>query len=143
MAQEKKPMNDGVIARHSVVIQTINMNDLRVTCKSDAFMRKIIGWYADLTKAAIKPQEKQKYTNAVILDSARKDKHFGEYDWENIIIDYMLSLGYELMGDGQSTKITKYEDGRQEIKLIFLSTANKIPSALEGGSVAPPQYTHQ
>ena len=66
---------------------------------------------------------------------------FGEYDWENILIDYLLGkLGYQLLGDGNSTQVIDGQGARQQKKLIFLSPA----IAKEEGYIhAPPQYTHQ
>ncbi len=130
MAEQKEAGPSGI--QHTVVVATINNNDIRVICNNDNFMKEFKHWYTDMTKEKIIPCQKAKYTKAIILDSARKDRIFGEYDWENIIIDYLLSLNYQLLGDGNSTKTSTTEHGRQQSKLIFLSP----PVAM----AAPPQY---
>ena len=119
MAQEAQS-----IPRHSVIIQTYNNNDLRVTVNNDEAMKNISHWYTQTTKELVKPCKKQKYTKAIILDCARKDRVFNESDWQGIVIDYMLSLGYELIGDGNSTKLTQAEYGRQQINHIFITTSS-------------------
>ena len=135
MAEQKAPEKN---ARYSVVFQTNNNNDLRVTCKNDAFMKEIKHWYTSLTGANIKPIPKQKYTQAVILDSARKEKNFGEFDWESIVIDHMMTLGFQLVSDGRSTQMISTQYSKQEVKIFFLSPA---PSVAEGSG--PPKYTMQ
>lgn len=122
-------------SRYTVVIQTANSNDLRVTCKNSEFIKDIAGWYGQLTKQAVKYSKRQKFTNAVTLDCARKDKAFNEQDWEGIVIDYMLSKGFEPLGNGIAVKFVTMEHGRQELKFIFLSPKVSVAN--------PPQYTLQ
>ena len=124
-----------MIGRHVAVVSTINNNDLRVRCNDENFMKEFQHWYTTLTKDSdpkVKVDGKSKYTKAIILDGARKDKRFGEYDWDGIIMDYMFSIGYELCGSGNSTKIANTEYGRQELRYVFISPEEK--------AAAPPQY---
>lgn len=117
-----------MIGRHVAVISTINNNDLRVRCNDANFMKEFQHWYTTLTKDTdpkVKVDGKSKYTKAIILDGARKEKRFGEYDWDSIIMDYMFTLGYELSGSGNSTKISNTEHGRQELKYVFISPEEK------------------
>merc|ERR1712062_2722 len=113
-----------------------NNNDLRVTCKDAGFIKEMSAWYLS-QKGSVKPSKSQTCTRAIYLDSARKDKMFGEYDWEGIIIDYMLEKGYELVGNGLAVKFNTFDHGRQELKFIFLSTP-KVPVAQPN----PPKYTN-
>eukprot|EP01083_Nonionella_stella_P249610 862935_1 len=121
-------------SRYTVVFQSQNNNDLRVTCNNDKAIKTIANWYQKQTKEIAKPQ-KSKFTKAMILDCARKDKNFGTYDWENIIMDYMLANGYELFGAPVAVKMTTGDYPRQEIKLIFISPVVS--------SSNPPTYTMQ
>ena len=117
-----------MIGRHVAVISTVNNNDLRVRCNDDNFMKDFQHWYQTLVKDSnpkIKVDGKSKHTKAIILDGARKDKIFGEYDWDNIIIDYMYNLGYTLCGAGNATKVSNTEHGRQQLKYIFISSEEK------------------
>merc|ERR1712129_575289 len=89
--------------------------------------------------------KKATFVKAIMLDGARKDKVFGEYDWECIIIDQMYAMGYTLISDGQAAQRSKSEYGRQEIKLLFLSAQKQSapPIYNEGGKEAVPAYTNQ
>ena len=136
MAQQAEG-KDGIEAQYSLVVSTCNNNDLRVTCSRDAVIKGFTNWYTKLTNGEGKVKSKKnKYTNVILLDSARKDKFFGEYDWDSIIIDYALSKGFTLVSDGNSLKINEYQNGRHQTKLLFLS-----PKPQKGAK--PPTYTMQ
>ena len=140
MAQEGKEQ-DATPAKpqYSLVVSTTKNNDLRISCNNQQTIKEVQKWFLNLTKqdGGKVLNGKAKYTNATVLDSARKDKLFGEYDWDQIIIDYMLSKGFTLVGDGNSIKISSGDYARQQTKLIFLSpkTGNI--------STKPPAYTMQ
>mmetsp|Transcript_27763 Transcript_27763/g.24568 ORF Transcript_27763/g.24568 Transcript_27763/m.24568 type:complete len:138 (-) Transcript_27763:95-508(-) len=137
MAQEGKEQD--VVQQYSLVVSTINNNDLRISCNNDEAIKSFQDWYTKLTNGDGKVKDgKAKYTKAIILDSARKEKFFGEYDWDQIVIDYMFTQGFTLAGDGNSIKISSGDYARQQTKLIFLS-----PKPGNASINKPPAYTMQ
>ena len=110
-------------SRYTVTISCSGHHDLRIASSSFSTVNTIRDWYQDLTKEKVSMDKKAKYTNAILFVNARKDKIFGE-DWVSIVCDFMLSLDFELMGDGayfncNNSKINK--------NLLFVS-ANKEQS---------------
>ena len=142
MAAEGKEQEE--TRQYSVVVSTINNNDLRVTCGNDKTIKAFQQWFEQLTNGNGKVKDgKAKFTKAIILDSARKDKFFGEYDWDQIIIDYMFSQGFTLIGDGNSIKISTGDYARQQTKLIFVSPKYGNNNIASNVNDKPPQYTMQ
>lgn len=108
--------------KYSVMISIDTIHEtLRVASSNHEAMDQIIGWYQQLTNEQAIKDEKAKYIHAFILDSALKETVFG-VDWKGIIIDFMLSVGYELVGDGSFVFDSK--NSKQFKTIMFLSSDN-------------------
>mmetsp|Transcript_3499 Transcript_3499/g.6127 ORF Transcript_3499/g.6127 Transcript_3499/m.6127 type:complete len:140 (+) Transcript_3499:30-449(+) len=106
--------------RFSVMFKSSGHNDLRVVCSHFDTVNGISEWYCKLTDSKPQNDKSQKYTNAFILENARKGKKFGQ-DWMSIILDKMLDLDFELIGEGTHTYSDNIASDKPIQRLLFLS----------------------
>eukprot|EP01084_Bolivina_argentea_P225565 381145_1 len=97
----------------NVSIRTYNTNDLQIACNNSIIMAKITNWYSQLTQCMVQVI-KNKYLKKVLLEDARGSSVFGDFGWIQIILDFMLSIGFN--------KPSIYSKATGNVELLFVST---------------------
>ena len=81
--------------RFTLKLETVNMNDLRVSTNDDKVIKTVCEWFSNVTQNKTKPSKESKLVkHSYYLDNARKDTALGPH-WIVVITDKLFELGYK------------------------------------------------
>ena len=105
--------------RFTLKLETVNMNDLRISTNDDKIIKIVCDWFSSATQNKTKPSKASKLVkHSYYLDNARKDGALGPH-WIVVITDKLLELGYKPAFATTNVAAT-------DAVYVFISNKNKI-----------------